>query len=78
MDMTVSPAYGKDYTTAKDAIAAWNSGKDFIIRSVNHPYRGMYVSRWEVANETLVIPTVETVYIRYNKETAICKVKGTS
>ena len=70
MYMTVSPAYGKDYTTAKDAIAAWNSGKDFIIQDITHPYCGKYVSKRDL--------TTETVYIRFNNNTKVCKVEGAS
>lgn len=77
MDMTVSPAYGKDYTTAKDAIAAWNSGKDFIIQDITHPYWSMFpVSKtFYVSKRDL---TTETVYIRFNNNTKVCKVEGAS
>lgn len=37
--MTVSPAYGRDYKSAKDAADAWLAGKDFILESVS-PWMG--------------------------------------
>jgi hypothetical protein len=29
--LTLTPAYGRDYLSAKDAIAAWHEGKDFCL-----------------------------------------------
>lgn len=34
------PAYGRDYTTAKAALADWKSGKDFIIQDISDRYDG--------------------------------------
>jgi hypothetical protein len=36
----VTPAYGRDYTTAKAAKADWNEGKDFL-----DPSTGRYMSK---------------------------------
>lgn len=33
---TLTPAYGRDYTSGKDAIASFESGKDFSLASVFH------------------------------------------
>jgi len=32
--LTVSPAYGRDYKSAKDARADWDSGKDFYAQGL--------------------------------------------
>ena len=37
--LTVSPAYGRDYRSAKEAIADWQAGKDFRAESMKvHGY----------------------------------------
>jgi hypothetical protein len=33
---TLTPAYGRDYTSAADTVAAFNAGKDFVLASVFH------------------------------------------
>ena len=38
--MTVTPAYGRDYKTAKAAKAAWAAGEDFIIADFSSPWDG--------------------------------------
>ena len=30
---TITPAYGRDYTSLKDALADWNAGKDFLLNT---------------------------------------------
>ena len=40
---TLTPAYGRDYTSGKDAIASFESGKDFNLASLFHG--SGYVSR---------------------------------
>lgn len=37
--ITVTPAYGRDYTSAAKAKADWEAGKDFILQDVS--------SRWD-------------------------------
>ena len=68
MSITVIPAYGRDYTSAKAAIADWNAGKDFIVASMHSPYAGKYVNRDDAAREML------QVMIRYAKLTKITEV----
>ncbi len=38
--MTGTPAYGRDYKTAKAAKADWKAGKDFIIQDFTSPWDG--------------------------------------
>jgi len=33
--ITVVPAYGRDYKTSGHALAAWKSGKDFLLASLH-------------------------------------------
>jgi hypothetical protein len=38
--ITVTPAYGRDYTSAKAAAAAWKEGKDFLLADPQSPWCG--------------------------------------
>lgn len=38
--MTLTPAYGRDYKSKADALAAFRGGKDFIINDVTSPWDG--------------------------------------
>ena len=42
--LTITPAYGRDYKTAKAAKSDWKDGKDFIITDFSHPYDGKPLS----------------------------------
>ena len=44
VELTVVPAYGRDYKTAKDAAADWFAGKDFRISDISSRYNGAYCS----------------------------------
>ena len=44
MHITLTPAYGRDYKSAKEVKADWKSGKDFIIADIMHPYDGKPMS----------------------------------
>lgn len=46
--MTVTPANGRDYATAKEAKASWLSGADWIINDLFHPYDGKPVNKAQV------------------------------
>jgi hypothetical protein len=59
--ITVTPAYGADYKSKKDALTAWNAGKDFVIRD--------YKLRGYVNNADAKTYDITSVTIRYNKET---------
>ena len=56
--MTVTPAYGRDYKSAKAVKADWQAGKDFIISDFFHPYDGKPCS---------IRDTKEQVMIRYDR-----------
>lgn len=65
--MTVTPAYGRDYTSQKAVKADWAAGKDFIIADVMHPDCGRYVNNQDY-------PT-GLVMARYAKLTKVVKVQ---
>lgn len=51
--ISVSPAYGRSYKNAREALAAWHEGKDFILHSL---FESGYCSirSFEKAKGTLV------------------------
>lgn len=49
--VTVTPAYGRDYTSAKAAKADWQKGMDFILQDFTSPWDGKPINR-EQAEET--------------------------
>ncbi len=51
--LTVSGAYGRDYTSAAKAIEDWKEGKDFVIRSPLG-FSGKYVSVREFDGDVLI------------------------
>jgi len=59
--LTVVPAYGRDYESAKAALADWNDNKDFIVATISSPYDGKYCNKQDLPNEQ--------VKIRYHKLT---------
>jgi len=62
---TVVPAYGRDYKNKKDAIDAFNSGKDFLLQRM---LQSQALSKRDFAPGC-------TVNIRYNKLTKIAVVR---
>jgi len=66
--MTVTPAYGRDYKSAIDAKAAWNSGKDFIIQDITSRWDGSYINKQDADGNGV------KVMIRYNSLRNIVRV----
>lgn len=60
--MTLTPAYGRDYKSKAEAIAAFESGKDFIANDYNKS--GAFN-----INE---MSKGQTVHIRYKRLTMVC------
>ena len=54
--MTVTPAYGRDYKTAKGARASWEAGEDWIISQFFHPFDGKPVNKAQAGLEGLDEP----------------------
>ena len=60
--LVLTPAYGRDYKSAKAVKADWDKDMDFIIANVMHPYSG------KPCNKSDIEQTSErTVQIRYNQ-----------
>lgn len=68
--MTLTPAYGRDYKSAKAVKEDWAAGKDFVVADVMDPYCGKPINR-----EDAVKAGITTVNIRYKKLTQVCVVK---
>jgi len=49
--MTLVPAYGRDYTSAKAVKADWDAGKDFIIRDISSRYDGSYINKQDAERD---------------------------
>jgi hypothetical protein len=64
----VTPAYGRDYKSAKEVIAAWNEGKDFLIASIDSGYAGSYINK-DDAHEG------DVILLRYKRLTQVTPVK---
>ncbi len=65
--LTVTPAYGRDYKTKKEALEAWEQGKDFEIAS------GLF-SGGTYINKEDAKPGM-TINIRYKNATQVAVVK---
>lgn len=68
--VTVTPAYGREYTTASQAEAHWADGKDFILRDPTSQWDGAYMNR-----EDAVRAGIQEVNIRYARNTKVMVVK---
>lgn len=55
---TLTPAYGRDYKSADEAIQAYKDGKDFILNDPTSQWNGLYCS---------IRDNLQDVSIRYNK-----------
>ncbi len=72
--MTVVPAYGRDYTTAREAVIDWKDHKDFAEPMIGgRPIGGTYVSIDE--SEIVKEMGASHVRIRFNKKLNFVDVK---
>lgn len=61
----ISPAYGRDYSSSKAAVAALKAGKDFILHDPHSPWNGKPCSMRD-------FPAPTIFRIRYNQMRRIC------
>ena len=61
--MTLTPAYGRDYKSAKAAKAAYNEGNDFIVNDFSSPRDGSYVNKEQLQGDQAPC----FINIRYSK-----------
>ena len=66
----VTPAYGRDYTSAEKASADWASGKDFILRDPRSPWDGKYINEEDARNAGIT-----EVNIRFARGTKVTVVR---
>lgn len=60
MEMKIlTPAYGRDYKSAKAVIADYEGGKDFILNDITSQWDGKYCSIRDFPEEV--------IQLRYNK-----------
>ncbi len=52
---TATPAYGRDYTTAKAARADWQAGKDFLIADFFDPFDGKPINKQDADRAGLTV-----------------------
>lgn len=53
--LTVTPAYGRDYRTAKAAKADWEKGNDFLVSDIMDPYDGKPINKQDADSAGLEI-----------------------
>lgn len=60
MNLTLVPAYGRDYKSAKEVVADWEANKDFLINDISSQFDGKYINR-------LQVPPNSVIKIRYKQ-----------
>jgi hypothetical protein len=62
--LTVVPAYGRDYKSAKAVKADWEAGKDFRVNDMSSQWDGSYVNKDDKPDDV-------TLSVRYNQLTKV-------
>ena len=70
--MTLTPAYGRDYKSAKAVLQDWNDGKDFIVADMFSPFDGKSINKQDAEREEW---KGFGVMIRYKNLTRITAIK---
>lgn len=68
--ITVTPAYGRDYKSKKEALNDWNNNKDFVVATVFGGRSGSYIGK-----EEAIKAGFKSVEIRYAKLAKVAVVK---
>ena len=53
--LTVTPAYGRDYKTAKAAKESWKEGKDWIVQNIMSQYDGKPINKEDADKEGIKV-----------------------
>jgi len=61
--MTLVPAYGRDYTSKRAVLAAWNANRDFLVADLFSQWDGKPVNRADLERTT----GPQQVQIRYKR-----------
>lgn len=70
MSICISPAYGRDYKSKKEVLAAFQDNKDFVVESIMSPHCGRYCNRAD-----LIKGGESKVEIRYARKSKVTIVK---
>ena len=70
MFLSLIPAFGRDYKTAKACLADWLADKDFVIACIGHPYDGKPANRSSFSSRE-----IEKITLRFNRQTKMVKAK---
>jgi len=70
--ITVTPAYGRDFKSKQEAVAAWEAGKDFVVADMGK-YMGAYINKEDAQNDQIT-----EVNIRFKGLTQVVVVKMAS
>ena len=70
--MILIPAYGRDYKSKKEMLAAFDGNKDFQICDMSSPDDGRYTTKSELINHGMA---GQSLNIRYKKLTQVAVVK---
>ena len=63
--LILTPAYGRDYTSAADAIADWQRERDFRISDVSSRWDGSYIG---IADRPALLDSgITSVTLRFNQ-----------
>lgn len=65
-----TPAYGRDYASKKEVLAAYEAGQDFEVHDMRS--NGAYINKHDVESSGEEI----TLNIRYKKMMNVCVIKG--
>ncbi len=68
--MNLTPAYGRDYKSAKDVLNDWEAGKDFVVADVMNQNHGAYINKQDALDNY-----ISSVNIRYKKLRAVTVIK---
>ena len=68
--ITISPAYGRDYTSKAKALADWDANKDFVIQDMR---LSGYVNKGQVPD--LIRDGITAIQLRYNLMTKVIILK---
>jgi len=68
--ITISPAYGRDYTSKANVLADWDANKDFIIQDMR---LSGYVNKAQVPD--LIRDGITAIQLRYNLMTKVIILK---
>ncbi len=74
MTMELLPAYGRDYKSKEDVLAAWHSNKDFVVANAG----GSYINKEDLVAHGDNVTVIELRYDGRRRVIAITKEEALS